>query len=73
MMKTDRKRTVTLVVGPKTEAALLKYCARMEKDFPGQLWTLTDVLGVAFRCWMREAIHTTGTIDLPKSWTSNTE
>jgi hypothetical protein len=73
MMKTERKKTVTLVVGPKTEAALLKYCARMEKEFPGQLWTMTDVLGVAFRRWVYESIEVTGVIDLPKTWVSNSE
>lgn len=67
----ERKKTVTLIMGPKTEAAILAYCKRMEKDYPGQLWTPTDVLGVAFRRWVREGIETTGVLDLPKTWGSN--
>ena len=68
--KADRKRTVTLVFGPETEAAMLDYCRVMEGQFPGQSWTLTDVLGVAFRRWVFESIES-GVVKLPKSWGSN--
>jgi hypothetical protein len=68
----ERKRTVTIVLGPKTELALLQWGKDMEEQFEGSVWTLTDLLGVMLRKEMRERIDL-GLIELPKEWVRMSE
>lgn len=70
MIKTkagERKRTVTVTLGPKTEAALRRWGSNMEASNPGQRWTLTDLVGVMLRANMRGRIASKQ-VDLTDGW-----
>ena len=68
----ERKRTVTVVIGPKTEAALLLWGRELTESTPVASWSLTDLVGVMLRGNMRVRIDN-GLIDLPKTWVQMSE
>jgi hypothetical protein len=45
----ERKRTVTVTLGPKTEKLLEDYRAKLASGPTGMDWTLTDVVAMLLR------------------------
>ena len=43
----ERKRTVTVIVGPETLVLLDKVHVGLEKRIPGERWSYTDLVGMA--------------------------
>ena len=68
----ERKRTVTIVIGPMTEAALLRWGLDLSANTPTPDWSLTDMVNVLLRIQMHERIER-GSINLPKTWATMRE
>ena len=45
----ERKRTVSITLGPKTEKLLEDYRAQLQAGPTGMVWTMTDVVAMLLR------------------------